>query len=327
MNKRRREIIADNQVSKIETYSLGGYQQKILFDGKYETNPILLFLHGGPGTPIPFSEGCRGMFPQFTDRCIMVYWDQLGCGINNHVIDDSFTIDRFVDMTVDLIKTVKKDFPNNPVNLFAVSWGTVLAAKAAARVPELLNRVLAYGQVLKNLTFNSEVYENLKKAALPQSKQKLLDEIFSKNVHTIGELKQISTWIRKYTEGYQSKAGGKTPVGAIIRGLLTSPDYSMKDVKAIIKNGYFENKSLLSEMMKIDLSHELLNIQVPYMIMQGSSDIVTSTKAISEFTSKSQNKNLTFCQIENSAHFPSSNAIDRILTEGMQFITEKGSGV
>lgn len=44
------------------------------------------------------------MFPELTDRVTMAYWDQLGCGINDHVIDDSFSIGHFVRMTVDLIQ-------------------------------------------------------------------------------------------------------------------------------------------------------------------------------------------------------------------------------
>lgn len=142
MNRKRRECIAANEISELRTYSLGGYQQKVLLEGKYKSNPIIIFLHGGPGFPIPFCEGCRGLFPEITERFIMVYWDQLGCGINNFKIDDSFSIDSFVNMTVELIQEIKKEFPENPINLFGVSWGSVLAAKTAERLPEMVNRVL-----------------------------------------------------------------------------------------------------------------------------------------------------------------------------------------
>lgn len=322
MNKVRKEIIKNNEVSRMVTYTLGGYEQKVLLEGKHENAQVLIFLHGGPGTPIPFSAGCRGMFPEFTDQCIMVYWDQLGCGINNYVIDDNFTVDKFVDMTVDLIKAVKKEFPNNKINLFAVSWGSVLAAKAAVRVPELLNRVLIYGQVLKNLMFNNTVYKELKGSKLSQKKQKLLDEMFTKEVHTDKEMKQISKWIFKYTEGYQSKSGGKLPIFKIIYGALTSPDYSIRDFKAMVINGYLKNKSLLSEMIKIDLSKDLSNIKIPYIIMQGSTDIVTSTNTIFEFIKESQNENLIFYRIEDSGHLPSKKGMEAILSKGILLVSK-----
>ena len=85
-------------------------------------NGIAATLHGGPGSPIPFSVGCRGMFPEFTERFLMVYWDQLGCGINNYQLDSRFTVDFFVEMAADLIVEVKKMFPGNPLILFGMSW-------------------------------------------------------------------------------------------------------------------------------------------------------------------------------------------------------------
>lgn len=94
-----------------------------------ENLPIVITLHGGSGTPIPFSVGCRGLFPEFTDRFIMVYWDQLGCGINNYVIDDNFTIDSFVQMTKDLIREVKKVFPHNKVYIFFYVMGFYIECK------------------------------------------------------------------------------------------------------------------------------------------------------------------------------------------------------
>lgn len=129
MDKRRRQIIEQNEVSQVHTFVLGGMEQKVLVEGRSKELPVVICLHGGPGTPIPFSVGCRGMFPEFTDKFIMVYWDQLGCGINDYKLRDEFGIDSFVQMTAELIKEIKKLFPDNIVLLFGMSWGSLLALK------------------------------------------------------------------------------------------------------------------------------------------------------------------------------------------------------
>jgi pimeloyl-ACP methyl ester carboxylesterase len=327
MNHKRRERIAANEISELKTYSIGGYQQKVLIEGKYKTNSIVIFLHGGPGFPIPFSEGCRGMFPEFTERFIMVYWDQLGCGINNCKIDDTFSIDSFVDMTVELVKEIKNEFPENSVSLFGVSWGSVLAAKAAERIPEMIHHVITYGQVLKQLTFNEEVYQALENSNMPAKQRQQLESIKNKERHTISEMKSVMKWVQKYTEGYQSKSGGKTPIGAILFSLLTSPDYSFKDVKAIVINGYLKNKSLLEEMLKIDLTETFRHIRVPYLIMQGDTDIVTSTKAITEFVETVDNNNIIVRCIENSGHMPGRTAMDYIIREGFDFLDGRKNSI
>lgn len=172
MNKQRKKIIAENAVSTIETFSLGGYEQKVLLEGKREDLPILLALHGGPGTPIPFCVGCRGLFPEITDKYILVCWDQYGCGINNAEIDDRFTIDHFVDMTVDLVRILKERFPENRLYLFAMSWGSLLSAKAAVRIPELINGVLVYGQVLR-----APMCESIRKAIQIKKNPKVLSAV------------------------------------------------------------------------------------------------------------------------------------------------------
>ena len=102
--------VTDYEVSELYNVFLGGIEQKILVEGKRRDLPIVITLHGGPGMPIPFAVGCRGMFPIFTEQFIMVYWDQLGCGINDYEIADSFTVDSYVEMTCDLVRFIKKEF-------------------------------------------------------------------------------------------------------------------------------------------------------------------------------------------------------------------------
>ena len=317
MNKKRREIIAGNRVSRMMTYNLGGYEQKVLLDGKSEKNPVVLFLHGGPGGPVPFSAGCRGMYPQYTENFIMAYWDQLGCGINDHPISDDFVIEDFVDMTVDLIKELKKEFPENKLVLFGVSWGSVLSARAAARVPELIDGVMVYGHVLKDMFFNEEVFKALSGSDIPEKVRNKVAEIKKKETYEYDDVIQMSKLVGKYTEGYQSKTGGRVPILPILWGLLTGPDYTLKNFIAVLSNGTVKNRSILTELIKIDLRDTLRGVRVPYRILQGGTDIVTSTTNIAAFVQDCGNDKLSIRVLDNNAHMPGPAGMEEVLKEGI----------
>lgn len=243
MTKNRKDIISANRISEIYDWKLGGYEQKVLIEGKEENLPIVVTLHGGPGTPIPFSVGCRGLFPAFTDRFIMVYWDQLGCGINNCELNDSFSIDSFVKMTKDLLHKVKELFPKNKVLVLSMSWGSILSAKLLEKDCKIVDGVIVYGQIVKDVFFNDEVAAALENTKIPKSKLEVIRSAKRENASP-KELQLVSTSIRKYTEGYQNKKGTSAPMGSMIKGLLTSPDYRLKDFKAMVINGYQKNRSL-----------------------------------------------------------------------------------
>ena len=49
-----------NRISAVEELMLGGYPQRVLIEGRTEDLPVVITLHGGPGTPVPFCAGARG---------------------------------------------------------------------------------------------------------------------------------------------------------------------------------------------------------------------------------------------------------------------------
>ncbi len=312
MNKKRKEIIAGNAISNIYEWRLGGYDQKVLIEGKKEELPVVITLHGGPGNPVPFSVGCRGLLPEFTDHFIMVYWDQLGCGINNHVIDDTFTIESFVQMTLDLIGEVKKLFPANKIFVFSMSWGSILSAKILEKSAHIADGVVVWGQIVSNLFFNSDVMNALEHSDIPKKKLARI-KAARKETASPKELQLISSSIKKYTSGYQNKKGAQAPMGEMIKGVLTSPDYKFRDFIATVINGYRKNRSLWQENLCLDLSETLRNVQIPYIILQGDTDIVTSTQAVRQLVVNSDNPNLKCIVVENSGHVPGSAGMNQAL--------------
>lgn len=308
----------------MKTYNLGGYEQKVLLEGRYSDKPIVLYLHGGPGSPVPFGEGCRGLFPEITRKSIMVYWDQLGCGINDHVIDDSFSIDDYVSMTKDLILSLHNDFPDNKINLFGVSWGSLLAARAAAEMPDIVKRVMVYGHIRRDLFFSDEVINQIDKAKLSHREKQQYQRIKSRSVHDDEDITNMYDLIKKHTDGFCSKSGGKSPLGSLMWGMLTSPDYRLRDFKAaIISNGTKRNQVIARQLIDVDLSDLIKQINIPYYIIQGSEDIVTSTRLIEELLGEIDNPNIRFSILKGSGHMPSRDAMQFIIKEGFAFLEGK----
>lgn len=306
---KRNDVIKGNEISELYTFTLGCFPQKVLIEGKSRNLPIVITLHGGPGTPIPFSVGCRGLFPAFTNKFIMVYWDQLGCGINNHPIDGSFTIAAFVNMTADLIREVKQLFPENRIFLFSTSWGSILSAKVIEQ--EQVDGVAACGQIVRNVFFNDIVYHELEQSKLPKEKLAKIKRIQIDCI-TEKDMMLVSGSIRKYTYGNVNPNGKKAPMGSMIWGLLTSPDYRFRDFKAIMMNGCQGNLTLWKEILTLDLTDTLRNVQIPYLMVQGDTDIVATTEYVQEIVENSGNPHLQCRVVKNCGHEPTADMMDAV---------------
>lgn len=312
MKKERKAYIESCEISYAETVELGGYRQKIAVEGRKKDAPVLICLHGGPGSPVPFSVGCRGLFPEFTDNFIMVYWDQLGCGANNYPIDDTFNIEKFVGMASELIGHIKSRFPENKLYLFGMSWGSVLAAHCAARI-SIVDGVVAYGQIITVPMFSDEAFDAIENSSAPKKEKEFAAALrFSGDTDSIKELMRLSKIIRKYTDGYFNRNAEPIPMGKFIKQMI-GPDYRFKDVMAIMKNGYAKNQSLMLELSEIDLRGVLSGIRVPYKIIQGETDIVTGTKSIVEFVNTCGNPSLMCEVVPNMGHFPSPAVLKKII--------------
>lgn len=70
--------VIPGSISTIEKVMLGGVEQYLIIRGADSTKPVMLFLHGGPGSPeYPF---IRTTNPDLEKDFVMVYWEQRGAG-------------------------------------------------------------------------------------------------------------------------------------------------------------------------------------------------------------------------------------------------------
>lgn len=83
-------------------------------------------------------------------------------------------------------------------------------------------------------------------------------------------------------------------------------------------NGTATSTRLWPELLKMDLTEELLGVNIPYYILQGDTDIVTSTADIQSAVESSNNTNLHCRVIENSGHIPGKAGMDAVFETLMQ---------
>ena len=98
-------------------------------------NPVIIFLHGGPGADY---RGLLRMAKRFNgyslaDEYFLVFWDQRGTGLSQRHNRDVLTLDMY---TSDLNALVDRYSPGRPVILIGESWGGMFATSYVNQYPQ-----------------------------------------------------------------------------------------------------------------------------------------------------------------------------------------------
>lgn len=122
--------------------------QYILIRGRDEANPVLLFLHGGPGaveTPL-FDKYYRGLEKHFT----VALWEQRGAGKSASPALDPKTlnISQMVSDTGEVVDYLKRRLDKTKILLVGDSWGGFLGILAAQRYSGSLSAYVAFSPAL-----------------------------------------------------------------------------------------------------------------------------------------------------------------------------------
>lgn len=144
-----------------DTVSIGNIQQVVSYSGSKDL-PLILFLHGGPGSSrMKQAEVFSNILQKYF---LVVQWDQRDAGrtlaLNKSPIP--ITLKLMENDTYELIKVLLKKFNSEKIYLVGESWGTVLGFKMAEKHPELLNAYIAFSPVVNQTKSEEILLEKLK---------------------------------------------------------------------------------------------------------------------------------------------------------------------
>lgn len=142
------DIVTPGSLAELLPVEIGGMQQWLLVRGENVNNPVLLWLHGGPGSAqMPIHHAYT---KDLEKEYIVVHWDQRGAGKSNHAEfrEETMTVGRFVKDVNEVTQYLKKRFDKEKIVLLGHSWGTQIGILAVNKYPEDYSAYVSVGQVV-----------------------------------------------------------------------------------------------------------------------------------------------------------------------------------
>jgi len=291
-------------IASLETLRLGGIDQTILLRGHDIRKPVLLFLHGGPGSSlIPlaplFSRGLERHF-------VVVHWDQRGAGksYSPQVPRESMTTDRFLEDCAELARHLGQRFGGRRVIVVGHSWGTELGVLTVQRHPGLFAAYVAVAQVVDkqraeriSLDFalqaarkagDTQAVQRLERLNPPAYDGKVEDLLFQRSCvmrygGTLFDPAQDKRFFRMYFESHE---------------------YSLGDLRRLKAGSAFTLGAMWRDRLELNLIETARQLEVPVLFVHGRCDRVTPTELAQEYFDVLQAPSKQLVWFERSGHCP-----------------------
>lgn len=303
-------VSGENAVASLETVNIGGVDQTMLIRGDDTNNPILLYLHSGPGTTemVSFRSYHRELEKHFT----VVIWEQRGTGKSYHhsMPDGSMTIDTMVSDAGEVIQYLLNKFGQQKLFVIGHSWGSLLGILTAQKYPELIYAYVGSGQEV-NLSEGERISYRF---ALDQATK-------HNNAQAIKELEEINrdddyltikdnySWYddlimqRKWLVKFGGETYSKSNSFLVVPSLLPS-EYTLGDFIRFGQGAQFSLKALWPQIMQVNFMKSASSLSIPVYFLQGRHDYNTPSSLVEGYYEALDAPYKELIWFENSAHHP-----------------------
>ncbi|MDX5423042.1 MAG: alpha/beta hydrolase [Hymenobacteraceae bacterium] len=267
-------------VASLEKVELGGLEQWVLMRGSDTTNPVLLWLHGGPGAAqMPVARYFNGVLEE---EFVVVHWDQRGAGKSNsrHFDEKTMTFGRFLADAHELTQHLKKRFDKRKIFLLGHSWGSYLGIKLAQQYPEDYHAYLGVSQVVNSCKAGEVAYSWLLQQLEARQATHDLNKLQKLGKPPYPEHDQYVRFM-----GLVDDYGGGMDVGVTQLAFiaLRAPEYRLADYPAWVEGAIRGSGPMWDETKTYDLAKEVPKVQVPVYFFMGENDYNTPVAVLREY--------------------------------------------
>ncbi len=298
----------------LEEVPVNESRQWVLIRTEDASNPLVLFVHGGPGTSqlTLMRRQTRPLEAHF----IVVNWDQRGAGKSFGAGDDRsrMKIAQFVDDVIDLSSTLIRRFGRRKVLLVGHSWGTFIGTLAAAKRPDLFSAYLGIGQ-MSNVAESERLSYHW---TLGQARA-AGDKASVRTLEEIGPPPYTGNWRPKFLSERRilGKFGGEVhgssigAFGVVTRNLVFSTEYTLPDRWNFFRGILRSLELLMPELARQDLFSLVPELAVPVTFCLGRHDHEVPAELSARYFAALEAPKKELVWFERSAHMPNTEEAEK----------------
>jgi pimeloyl-ACP methyl ester carboxylesterase len=304
-----REIIADlnrivtpDGVQENFTLDVGGIKQSVYVRGQHKSNPIVLFIHGGPASPLSDAVAVRA-----ADGGILHFRSlrpaRGGQDVPDDAVEKSLRISQYVSDAIDVARVIRSKYGARKLILAGHSWGTVIALRAALERPELFHAYVGIGQVINTRTNERLSFDFGVAEAKRTGNREAIDELSSIAPYpgTVPITRERIIVARKWPQFFGGLTAYRHDSNYFFFAPLLSPEYEPADVEAIDAGNAFTLGRVLPEFLEIDYT-SIKKFPIPVVMLMGRHDYTTPSKPTSEWLDAVEAPYKKAVWFEHSAH-------------------------
>jgi pimeloyl-ACP methyl ester carboxylesterase len=288
-------------IAEAGTQLIGGLDQWVMIRGRDVRNPLLLVLHGGPGS----SETAffRAYNAALEDAFTVVYWDQRGAGRSyaKAIPPQSMTLEQFIQDTDALVDAVRERFGQEKVVILGHSWGSLLGTLYAARFPAKVVAYVGVGQVADMAASEAASYAFTLEEAKRRGHKAAITalEAMGPPPHDLKSLSRQRRWLMAFGGAY----GPLQTMPRMVMKALGSPEASPWDLVRLVQGATFSTGLLWPTLMTIDLRRDCLRFDCPMIFILGRRDMQVVASVSADYFERLQAPTKALYWLERSGHF------------------------
>ena len=283
-----------DSIASLEQVTLGDLKQWILIRGADRNNPLVLFLHGGPGMPTMY---LAHDFQRELERSfVVVQWDRRGAGksFTAGMSSEQMSVSQEINDTVELIDQLRARFHQPKVYMVGFSYGSYLGILVAQRVPERLHAYVGIGQLACSETENRAIQDTwIRERAMRAQDAEAIEELDGKRP------RDREKWLFKYG-GEIHSAHSWWP---LLWSGLRSPEYTFQDIANVKRGVDFTVQNLRYDVIDGSILDNVSTLQVPAYFFTGRFDYTDPTQCTVRLFEKINAPVKKLVWFDRSAHF------------------------